>query len=90
LIHIARHRPNVSYLNHLLGFQYTAKAGISGGLNKWRVPSGLGVFGRRGVQGHGAKPISFAEKDDAELCAAKMFGTCQQRFEHRREFARRT
>ena len=62
----------------------------AGRINKWRVPSGLSVFGRRAVQGHGAKRISFAEKNDAEICTAKMFGACQQRFEHRREFARRT
>jgi hypothetical protein len=77
-------------LTHLLGFQYAAKAGIGGGPNKWRAPSGLSVFGRRAVQGHGAKRISFAEQNDTELCAAQMFGACQQGFEHRREFARRT
>ncbi len=89
IIHIARHRLHVGYLNHLLGSQYTAKAGVSGGPNKWRAPSGFGVFDRRSVQGHGAKRISLTEQKDAEFCAAQTFGVCQQGFEHRREFARR-
>src|SRR5262249_12785794 len=90
IVHIARHRPHVGYLNYLLGFQYAAKASISGGPNKWRAPSGLSVFGRRAVQGHGAKPISFAKKNDAELWAAQMYGACHAVFKHRGEFARRT
>ena len=90
IVHIASHRAHVGYLNHLLGFPYATKAGICGGSNKWRAPSGLSVCGCRTVQGNGAKRISFAEKNDAKLCAAQMFGTCQQGFEHRREFARRT
>ena len=77
IVYISRHRSHVGCLNHLLGFQYTAKAGISGGPNKWRAPSGLSVFGRRAVQSHGAKRITFAEKNYAEICAAKVFGACQ-------------
>src|SRR6516165_8362933 len=79
---IARHLLYVSYLDHLLGFQYAAKPGVSGRLNKWRTPSGFGVFARRTVHGHCAKRIFLPEQERAELCAAEMFGVCQQRFKH--------
>ena len=72
IVHIARHRLHVGDLNHLLGFQYAAKAGsaagrINGARHLASVYSAVAP-----CKATVRNAISFAEKHDAELCAAQM------------------
>ena len=91
IIHVARDRLHVGYLNHLLGSQHTAKAGVSGGPNKWRTPSGFGVFGRCAVQGHGAeKHLLRGAASMPNFAPHRLVWHLPARIEHGREFTWRT